>query len=287
MCLIQILTWFSLKDGMVVLGLATSHHDLKIAGTFAQQLGWVFVGSCHPSAHGPPAEIRKLKEVLLLFRSSTHTQLCPFRLSGSCVSQKVAGKACSPWNADSGGLNFKSKTRGIWETTSNYHESKWTRRIDFLASLGVLFIGLRRKCPLWGQSSNEDTHPPPRGHLEKDSEGWFVQGRKSERNVKDIWWKIGKGWFLWLLCNILMTYGKLWICILLLQIVINYVNSNCLLETHLFLHTATDSDLVHWECISIYSIICVLCLHSYVSCMFIKSTYTNIDFCIITIRNIE
>jgi hypothetical protein len=62
MCLIQILKWFSLKNGMVVLGLATSHHDLKIAGTFAQQLGWVFVGSCHPSAHGPPAEIRKLKK---------------------------------------------------------------------------------------------------------------------------------------------------------------------------------------------------------------------------------
>ena len=33
----------------------TSHHDSKIAGTFAQQLGWVFVGPCHPSAHGPPA----------------------------------------------------------------------------------------------------------------------------------------------------------------------------------------------------------------------------------------
>ena len=176
----------------------------------------------------------------------THTPLCPFRLSVSCVSQKVAGKACSPWNADSGGLNFKSKTRGIWETTSNYHESKWTRCIDFLASLGVLFIGLRRKCPLWGQSSSEDTHPPLRGHLEKDSEGWFVQGKKSERNVKDIWWKIGKGWFLWLLCNILMTYGKLWI-------IINYVNSMCLLlEPDLFLRTATDCDLVHWECISIY-----------------------------------
>ena len=28
-------------------------HGLKIACTFAQQLGWAFVGPCHPSAHGP------------------------------------------------------------------------------------------------------------------------------------------------------------------------------------------------------------------------------------------
>ena len=42
----------------------------KIAGTFAQQLGWVFVGPCHPSAHGPPARV----EVLHLFRCyTTHT----------------------------------------------------------------------------------------------------------------------------------------------------------------------------------------------------------------------
>ena len=26
-----------------------------VAGTFARQLGWVFVGPCHPSVHGPPA----------------------------------------------------------------------------------------------------------------------------------------------------------------------------------------------------------------------------------------
>ena len=25
------------------------------AGTFSRQLGWVFVGTCHPSVHGPPA----------------------------------------------------------------------------------------------------------------------------------------------------------------------------------------------------------------------------------------
>lgn len=100
---------------------------------------------------------------------------------------------------------------------------------------------------------------------------------KCEGHMMEDWKRIV---FLWLLCNILMTYGKLWICILLLQLIINYFNSICL-------YTATDSDLVHCECIPIYSIICVLCLHSYISCMFIKSTYTNIDFCIITIRNIE
>ena len=44
-----------MKVGMVVLGLATSHCPKKSAGTFTQQLGWVFVGPCHPSAHGPPA----------------------------------------------------------------------------------------------------------------------------------------------------------------------------------------------------------------------------------------
>ena len=55
---------------MVVLGLATSHHDSKIAGTFAQQLGWVFVGPFHPSAHGP---LRNL-EVLHLFRWFTRTR---------------------------------------------------------------------------------------------------------------------------------------------------------------------------------------------------------------------
>jgi len=38
------------------------HGGSTIAGTFAHHLGWVFVGPCHPSAHGPPAEIRKLKK---------------------------------------------------------------------------------------------------------------------------------------------------------------------------------------------------------------------------------
>ena len=41
-----------------VLGLAPCHCSGKIAGTFSQHLGWVFVGPCHPSAHGPPAGIK-------------------------------------------------------------------------------------------------------------------------------------------------------------------------------------------------------------------------------------
>ena len=51
---------------MVVLGLATSHHDSKIAGTFAQQLGWVFVGPFHPSAHGPPAKLRSFTSLQMV-----------------------------------------------------------------------------------------------------------------------------------------------------------------------------------------------------------------------------
>ena len=64
--------WFSLKNCMVVLGLATSHHDSKIAGTFAQQLGWVFVGPFHPSAHGPPAKLRSFTS-LQMVHTHTHT----------------------------------------------------------------------------------------------------------------------------------------------------------------------------------------------------------------------
>ena len=43
----------------------------KIAGTFSRHHGngWVFVGPCHPCAHGPPAKL----EVLHLFRRFTHT----------------------------------------------------------------------------------------------------------------------------------------------------------------------------------------------------------------------
>ena len=55
---------------MVVLGLATPRHDSKIAGTFAQQLGWVFVGPCHPSAHGPPA---KLRSFIYISSDGSHT----------------------------------------------------------------------------------------------------------------------------------------------------------------------------------------------------------------------
>ena len=42
----------------------------KIAGTFAQQLGWVFVGPCHPSAHGPPAKLRSFTSFQMVH---THT----------------------------------------------------------------------------------------------------------------------------------------------------------------------------------------------------------------------
>ena len=35
--------------------LDSSCNSSTLAGTFARQLGWVFVGPCHPSVHGPPA----------------------------------------------------------------------------------------------------------------------------------------------------------------------------------------------------------------------------------------
>ena len=62
----KILMWFSLKNGIVVLGLATPHHDSKIAGTFAQQLGWAFVGPCHQSAYGPPAKLRSFTSLQMV-----------------------------------------------------------------------------------------------------------------------------------------------------------------------------------------------------------------------------
>ena len=63
-----------LKNCMVVLGLATSHHDSEIAGTFAQQLGWVFVGPFHPSAHGPPAKLRSFTSLqMVLTHRYVHT----------------------------------------------------------------------------------------------------------------------------------------------------------------------------------------------------------------------
>ena len=65
MCLIQILKWFSLKNGMVVLGLVTSHHDSTIAGTHSNLDGSLL-------AHAR-AEKEATIEGLLLFRSSTHT----------------------------------------------------------------------------------------------------------------------------------------------------------------------------------------------------------------------
>ena len=50
----------------MVFGLATPHHDSKIAGTFAQKLGRVFVGPCHPSAHGPPAKLRSFTSLQMV-----------------------------------------------------------------------------------------------------------------------------------------------------------------------------------------------------------------------------
>ena len=67
---------------MVVLGLATPHHDSKIADTFAQQLGWVFFGPCHPSAHGPPAKLRGFTSLQMV-----HTHIFPiYPLYIPCIS---------------------------------------------------------------------------------------------------------------------------------------------------------------------------------------------------------
>ena len=68
----------------------------KIAGTFAQQLGWVFVGPCHPSAHGPPALILKRKktqgrkrEKFYIYLDVTHTHT----LAQKCLIELLM------WNA--------------------------------------------------------------------------------------------------------------------------------------------------------------------------------------------
>ena len=53
-----------------------THHDSKIAGTFAQQLGWVFVGPCHPSAHGPPAKLGSFTSLQMVH---THTHRTGFK----------------------------------------------------------------------------------------------------------------------------------------------------------------------------------------------------------------
>ena len=36
------------------------YNSSNFAGTFSRLLGWVFVGPCHPSVHGPPADVLKL-----------------------------------------------------------------------------------------------------------------------------------------------------------------------------------------------------------------------------------
>ena len=65
---------------MVVLELATSHHDSKIAGTFAQQLGWVFVGPCRPSAHGPPAKLTSFTSLQMVHthKHSIYIYICVY-----------------------------------------------------------------------------------------------------------------------------------------------------------------------------------------------------------------
>ena len=63
----------------------------KIAGTFAQQLGWVFVGPCHPSAHGPPATNKV--QVLHLLRCLTHTHKTNIiDITWHNISNPVGGK---------------------------------------------------------------------------------------------------------------------------------------------------------------------------------------------------
>ena len=79
MCLIQIQKWFSLNNGMVVLGLATSHHDSTIGGTVRlhSNLDGSSLAHAIQVPMGPLLKSESWKqatvEVLLLFRSSTHT----------------------------------------------------------------------------------------------------------------------------------------------------------------------------------------------------------------------
>ena len=102
LCLIQIVKWFSLKNGMVALGLATSHHDSKIASTFAQQLGWVFVGPCHPSAHGPPAtnKVQALHLLGCFTHTNTYTPRSSRALKAPTNEMKVKMKRKWRWDDD-------------------------------------------------------------------------------------------------------------------------------------------------------------------------------------------
>ena len=43
------------------------------ADTFSRQLGWVFVGPCHPSVHGPPAKKKKQFNGIPVITRGTHT----------------------------------------------------------------------------------------------------------------------------------------------------------------------------------------------------------------------
>ena len=76
----------------MVFGLTTPHHDSKIAGTFAQKLGWVFVGPCHPSAHVPPAKLRSFTSLQMV---DTHTRPAaagPFKAPTNEMTVKMEGK---------------------------------------------------------------------------------------------------------------------------------------------------------------------------------------------------
>jgi hypothetical protein len=67
-----------LKFDMPVLGLAGRHFgngNWKIAGTFARHHGWVFVGPCHPCAHGPPANKSTFNKKFYICSDVTHTHL--------------------------------------------------------------------------------------------------------------------------------------------------------------------------------------------------------------------
>ena len=51
--------WFEKRHAGSWLGRSPSR-KWKIAGTFSRHHGWVFVGPCHPCAHGPPANEKEI-----------------------------------------------------------------------------------------------------------------------------------------------------------------------------------------------------------------------------------
>ena len=57
------------------------------AGTFSRQHGWVFVGPCHPCAHGPPA---------LLSGGNGNSGIEPFGTGGDTHTHRAVFGAVSP-----------------------------------------------------------------------------------------------------------------------------------------------------------------------------------------------